>query len=115
MKKNNPILLDAFDDWLAQASEESVRENCRTEGTVFFKYMAKRGVSGRECRSIVVAATGVEPRTLWRNLGVQGVRAALVNYYYSQARIDDLEDDAQRLATANEAYEIAVDIWEVGQ
>ncbi|MEM9264502.1 MAG: hypothetical protein AAGA46_03165 [Cyanobacteria bacterium P01_F01_bin.13] len=111
MKKNNPILLDAFDEWLTQASPESIRENCRTEGAVFFEYMARRNVEPGTVRNIIHGNTELEPAVLWRseNLGI--VRNALICYYYGQAVIDDHEEESGQLADRKTAINLANRVW----
>ena len=111
MKKNNPILLDAFDEWLSKASDEAIRENCRTEGSVFFKYMAERGVSGGIVRNIIYRNTQMEPAVLWRSENLTIVRDALSSYYYSQAAIDDHEGRTGKLANRQTAINLATRIW----
>ena len=111
MKKNNPILLDAFDEWLAQASDAAIRENCRTEGSVFFAYMKKRGVAPGAVRNIIYRHTQLEPAVLWRSENLAIVRDALNSYYYSQALIDEHEEDTGRLATRWTAIDLANKAW----
>ena len=111
MKKNNPILLDAFDEWLDQASDEAIRENCRTEGTVFFKYMQARGVAPGTVRNIIYGYTSIEPRVLWQAENLGTVRNALASYYYGQAYIDEYEEEFSEPAGQNTAIDLARKAW----
>lgn len=111
MKKNHPVILDAFDEWLAEASDEAIRENCRTEGTVFFAYMKRRGVAPGAVRNIIYRHTQLEPSILWRSENLAIVRSALNSYYYSQALIDEHEEDTGGLATRWTAINLANRAW----
>ncbi len=105
------IILQLFDEWLEQASEEQIQENCRTEGSVFFKIMAARGVDGRICYRIIKDATGYNPRWIWRDAPLEVIREALENYVYSQQGIIAHEAEVGRIATPKESINIAKFFW----
>lgn len=105
------IILQLFDEWLEQASEEQIKENCRTEGSLFFKFMAARGVDGRICYRIIKDATGYNPRWIWRDAPLAVIREALENYVYSQQGILAHENEKGRTATPKESIGIAKFFW----
>ncbi|MFG6094347.1 hypothetical protein SPB21_03815 [Leptothoe sp. ISB3NOV94-8A] len=104
-------LLDKFDQWLTEASEESIRENCRTEGAVFFAFMKKRGVQPSWCAKMIQTATGYNPAWLWKNATPEVVKHSLEAYFYSRNYIELLEEEQKRQLAPDEALKQSIPFW----
>ena len=106
-------ILEAFDEWLLQASEETLRENCRTEGSVFFAFMKARGVRLDYCAALIQRATGYNPGYLWKNAPPDVVKRALVGYFYSRQYISVVESERNRKVNREQALNLSVPFWKL--
>lgn len=104
-------LLHKFDQWLSEASEESIRENCRTEGTVFFNFMQARGVFRGDIANLVQSATGYNARWVWRNANPATVRHALEAYFYSRQYIELTEAEVGYRLNSQDAFNMSIPFW----
>ena len=104
-------ILASFDNWIRQASEDDIRNNCKTEGAVFFAYMKARRVRPDYCAAMIQKATGYNPGWLWKNAPPATVRHALEAYFYSRQYIDLIEEDRGRKVSSAEAMNLAIPFW----
>ncbi|MEO0377491.1 MAG: hypothetical protein AAF329_23390 [Cyanobacteria bacterium P01_A01_bin.17] len=105
------VIIQLFDAWLAQANAAEIQENCRTEGSVFFRFMASRGVAPRICYRIIKDATGYSPQTIWRDASPLAIRKALVSYFYSRQGILAEEHELGESVSPLTALQIAEYFW----
>lgn len=104
-------IIQLFDAWLAQASSAEIQENCRTEGSIFFHFMASRGVNPRICYRMIRDATGYPPQTIWRDAPPLVIRKALVSYVYSRQGILTEEHEMGEPVSPLTALQIAEYFW----
>lgn len=104
-------ILAKFDLWLSEASEDSIRENCRTEGTVFFNFMQGRDVSRRAVANLVQNATGYNARWVWCDADPATVRHTLEAYFLSRQYIELVEAEMGRQVNAQDALNLSIPFW----
>ena len=81
-------LIQVFDEWLKEASEDQIRQNCREQGAVFFRFLAQRGVHRGWAAKLIQAATSYNAAQLWKVANVVEVRSALNSYYLSMRGVE---------------------------
>ncbi len=104
-------LVFEFDEWLSEASENAIRQNCREQGSVFFKFIENRGVSRGWAAKLIQVATGYNAAVIWQIASVDQVREALNSYYLSIKGIEYEELDSGRGLNARQTRDIVRKFW----
>ena len=90
MEEANEILrlIRLFDEWLEVASEETIAQNCREQGNVFFLFLEQRSIDRSWIAALIKKATGYNAAQLWSVMDADAVKEALNSYYMSMRAID---------------------------
>lgn len=105
-------LVQVFDEWLATASEEQIRENCREQGSVFFRFLEERGVNRGWTAKLIQRATGYSATKIWSIASAIQVKAALNSYYLSMRAVDLEEAETGQPLNYRQTQRIVRRFWE---
>lgn len=76
-------LIQILEDWIAQHSEEEIRDQTNKSGAEFFKYLVTRGYAGGEISNRVYRILGYRPNVIATVADAETVLAALRLYEYT--------------------------------